>query len=183
MTTCLLRCGYNFFVCCLRFSYADVFFYSQVKQKIILRHIGYDVHHLRKWKISYIDASYLDRTTVCFPKGSNQTGNSRLTRSRRSNDRSNSIRYCIKTDIVQYFYISIAETNIFQGNMMIFKLHMTTWAVQFCCIQKYRYLLHSRIYHSKTVCILQCLNQRIHKPQRQNNTRYKSWCCNASAQI
>ena len=74
------RHRFNFRICCLWSAHADILPNRQIEQKVILRYIADQVHHLFWWNIFHINTANGDMPAVCIPIRGNELRNCRFSR-------------------------------------------------------------------------------------------------------
>ena len=83
------------------FTHTDVVGNGTVEQKCILSNVGDVLHELLEWDVLHVDPAELDASRAHIPEPRHELGNSRLARSRRSDDRRNLPRLGGKAHLMQ----------------------------------------------------------------------------------
>ena len=122
--------GFHVFICRLRSSHTNVLPHRNVKQKIILRHIADQIHHLFRWQRFHIDAANRNAPAAHIPVRSNELGNGRFSGTRRTYERRPHARFDIETDAVQHLHVFVSKMYIPQRNIVPFQLFLCLWAIE-----------------------------------------------------
>ena len=70
-----LCCIDDFFIACALFAYADVVHHREVKEIVVLRHIGDALRTFCQRKCTNVHAAQLDHAVLHVPEGGDKAGN------------------------------------------------------------------------------------------------------------
>ena len=145
-----------------------------MEEKIVLGYIGHQIHHLLERQSAHIYTSDLYLAAVCLPEGSDQARYRGLAGSGGPYNCCHTAWGRVEADLVQHLGVSIAKRDFPEGDIAVFQRHWFQGAFYLFFLQHASNLLNSGIHHRKTVRVLQCLNERLHKPQRKNDAGDKN---------
>ena len=114
VTAALFRRGDDFFIACTLSAHADVVHHREVKEIVVLRHIGNTLRTLRQRKRTDVHAAEVDFSVPHVPERGDKPRNGGFSTAGGTDESVDSPRFDAQADAVQYLLVMVGKPYMFQ---------------------------------------------------------------------